>query len=145
MRSSLRSSASRFPRRREILSKILKALWVDEASRPSIESLLDAPGEKGEDDFGASVQRFIRLKDNAMVTYYKSIPHADMGILTVAPRASSPALELLTPMGSTSRPEENLKDSECVVFAGERWSEERGRREEKRVKGSCKLRESAAS
>mmetsp|Transcript_24271 Transcript_24271/g.50412 ORF Transcript_24271/g.50412 Transcript_24271/m.50412 type:complete len:434 (-) Transcript_24271:39-1340(-) len=104
---------------REILSKILKVLFVDEAERPSIESLLDAPGEEGEDAFGSSVQRFFRLKDNAIMTPYKSIPHADMGILTVAPRASSPALELETPMGYTSRPEENLKDSECVVFGGE--------------------------
>ena len=127
MRSLLRSSAPRFARRREILSKILKVLFFDEAERPSIESLLDAPGEEGEDAFGSSVQRFFRLKDNAIMTPYKSIPHADMGILTVAPRASFPALELDTPKGYTSRPEENLKDSECVVFGGERRSKERGR------------------
>jgi hypothetical protein len=120
---------------RAILSKVLKALWVEEAERPSIESLLDAPGEEGEDAFGGSVQRFFRLKDNPRGRInYKSFPHADMGILTVAPRASSPALELVTPMGSTSRPEENLKDSECVVFGGEKRSEERGSKEEKRSK-----------
>ncbi|GMH99819.1 hypothetical protein TrVE_jg2117 [Triparma verrucosa] len=104
---------------RAILSKILKALWADEAERPSIGSLLDAPGGEAEDAFGGSVQRFFRLKDNSRVVNYRSLPHADMGILTVAPRASNPALELVTPMGSTCRPEEILKDSECVVFAGE--------------------------
>lgn len=79
--------------------------------------------ERSERQFGPSVQRFLLYRDrppSPAAGSSASIPHADMGLLTLAPPASIRALELVEPCSRrVARPEEELAEGECLLFAGE--------------------------
>ncbi|KAJ1633726.1 hypothetical protein T492DRAFT_979497 [Pavlovales sp. CCMP2436] len=82
--------------------------------------------ERGERRFGASVQRFLVCCDRperAARSSSASSAHADMGLLTLAPPSSFPALELFEPAsGARVAAEEELWPGEWVLFAGETLS-----------------------
>lgn len=73
--------------------------------------------------FGASVMRAFIYKDkhaSAAMESSASGLHADMGLLTVCPPSSVAAFEIICPRtGAVSRPEQQLKPNEWMVFAGE--------------------------
>lgn len=72
--------------------------------------------------FGASVQRLFAYFDRAKSKgfLWSSAPHADMGLVTVAPPSTRPSLQLWSPRtGRLSYPEDGLPPNEWVVFAGE--------------------------
>lgn len=119
---------------RAALCAVLAAMAVGGlAAGLSAEQLLLAPaaGDSGaaavlaevsERQFGPSVQRFLLYRDRPRtrgVGPSASSPHADLGLLTLAPAATIPALELVEPSGRLSRPEDELADGEWLLFAGE--------------------------
>jgi len=101
---------------RDCLTAILRQI-----DHPAKGEQLDFDG--GSSSFGSSVMRIFRYKDappSARPGAAASGVHADMGLVTVAPVSTIPALQLLDPRtGRTHHPEKDLPPSSWIVFAGE--------------------------
>jgi hypothetical protein len=84
--------------------------------------LLQDPREQA---YGSSVQRFLVTRDKppqSAATSFSSGQHADMGILTLSPLSTHPALEIVDcATGSVIHAEAGLSASlgDCVLLAGE--------------------------
>eukprot|EP00746_Dinoflagellata_sp_MGD_P047625 gnl/MRDRNA2_/MRDRNA2_217558_c0_seq1.p1 gnl/MRDRNA2_/MRDRNA2_217558_c0~~gnl/MRDRNA2_/MRDRNA2_217558_c0_seq1.p1 ORF type:complete len:378 (-),score=54.34 gnl/MRDRNA2_/MRDRNA2_217558_c0_seq1:72-1127(-) len=110
----------------EILKAILKIIGHPHGE--DVDTLL----QTDKDTFGASVLRYLVYRDQPesdegvlcdIVRGSASRPHADVGLITLAPRSSIPALELVNPYtGQYEYPETMLGESHWLVFAGETLS-----------------------
>jgi len=108
----------------ESVGKAALRAVLRQVAHPQAEDVDTLVGQ-GSHPYGPSVMRFFMYHDaprgvkpgNANSS--ASSHHADMGLLTVAPPSTIPALELWADSGSLDKPESTLQPQEWIVFAGE--------------------------
>lgn len=111
----------------DMLEKIAVAIWCAVAMEllGMSESLAQELVRDSECEFGSSVHRMFLYKLPASspatnTSSFASSAHADMGLLTVSPRSTSPALEIVHPYTQeVSAVETFLQADELIVFPGE--------------------------
>ena len=102
----------------ELCERALVALQCDDGRLESLVRMEQSLAGAGDASFGASMLRVHRYTEGADYP-----PHVDLGLLTLAPRASVPGLVVQLPDGSWVALEELMAEDEAVIFAGSTLAE----------------------